>query len=443
MSLPAGAEPEIEITTLGARGDGVGRMDGMPVFVPFTAPGDRVRVRLGTKRGDGFVGQVLAWEQRSPDRQEPPCPVFGRCGGCAWQHLSPALYARTKRDLLIEAMARQGLAAGTAFPVDPAWISPPGDRRRVRFAGERSSRGVVLGLHVRGGHDLVDLADCAVAAPGIVALLAPARAVAGALDALRPGRKPAAFQLAVTLTDNGPDLTWTLPAAPALADRERLARFAEANAIARISWRKADNREDAGPAEMLLQRVPAQLRIGTAQVDLPPDAFLQAGIEGERALAALVLDAIDAAPRGPVADLFAGCGTFSLPLAAKRAVHAVDGDAASIAALDRAGRHGGLTRLTAERRDLMRRPLHGEELKKLAAVVFDPPRAGALAQAQELARSKVPVVAAVSCDPATLARDLKILVDGGYAIERVVPIDQFLWSPRIEAIAMLRRPTQR
>ncbi|MBL8705641.1 MAG: 23S rRNA (uracil(1939)-C(5))-methyltransferase RlmD [Rhodospirillales bacterium] len=443
MSLGPGTEILVDISGLGARGDGIGSVDGAAIYVPFTAPGDRVRVRLGTKRGDGCAGEVLAWERRSAARREPPCPVFGRCGGCAWQHLSPALYARTKRDLLIEALARQGLVATTAFPVDATRISPPGDRRRVRFAGERSARGVVLGLHVRGGHALVDLSDCAVAAQGIVALLAPARAVAGALDALQPGRRPAAFQLAVTLTDSGPDLTWTLPAAPGLADRERLAGFAEANRIARVSWRRAANGDDAGPAEMLLQRAPAQLRIGSAQVELPPDAFLQAGIEGERALVELVLDAVDAASRGPVADLFAGCGTFSLPLAARRAVHAADGDAASIAALDQAARHGGLTRLTAERRDLMRRPLHVEELKKFAAVVFDPPRAGALAQAQELARSKVPAVVAVSCDPATLARDLKILVDGGYAIERVVPIDQFLWSPRIEAVAMLRRPTRR
>lgn len=439
MSLTAGGEAAIEITALGARGDGIGRIDGVPVFVPFTAPGDRVRVRLGAQRGEGVAGEILAWEHRSDDRQEPPCPAFGRCGGCAWQHLSPALYARTKRDLLIEALARQGLEPGTGFAVEPTRISPPGDRRRVRFAGERSGRGVALGLHVRAGHALVDLSQCAVAAPGIVALLAPARALAGDLDALRPGRQPVAFHLAVTLSDNGPDLTWTLPAAPTLADRERLARFAEDRRIARISWRKAGRNDDAGPAEMLLQRAPAQLRIGSAQVDLPPDAFLQAGIEGERALTELVLDAVERSPRGPVADLFAGCGTFSLPLAARRAVHAADGDAPSIAALDRAARQSGLTRLTAERRDLMRRPLHVEELKRFAAVVFDPPRAGALAQAQELARAKVPVVVAVSCDPATLARDLKILVDGGYAIERAVPVDQFLWSPRIEAVAVLRR----
>lgn len=444
MTLAAGAEAEIAITSLGARGDGVGRAAGMPgsavpVFVPYTVPGDRVRVRLGTKRGDGFAGEVLAWAERSPDRQEPPCPVFGRCGGCAWQHLSPALYATTKRDLLIETLARQGLRPETAFPVDAARISPPGDRRRVRFAGSRSAHAVTLGLHVRAGHEIVDLAQCAVAAPRIVTLLAPARDLAATLEALRPGRKPAGFQLAITLTDSGPDLTWTLPQAPSLADRQQFARFAEANQLARIAWRSADDADHAGPADMILQRAPAQLRFGKAMVELPPDAFLQAGIAGEAALQALVLAAIDAARSGPVADLFAGCGTFSLPIADKRPVHAVDGDAASVAAMDLAARRAGLTRLTSERRDLMRRPLHVQELKRFAAVVFDPPRAGAAAQAEEIARSTVRKVVAVSCDPATLARDLKTLVDGGYAIERVTPIDQFLWSPRIEAVAVLRR----
>ena len=435
----AGETVEVEIEAIGARGDGIARAGGVAIFVPLTAPGDRLTVKVGTKRGDGLAGEAVAWQVLSPERQKPPCPVFGRCGGCAWQHLSPDLYARIKRDLLIEALARQGLQAGTAFPVDPTRISPPGDRRRVRFAGERTGRGVTLGLHVRAGHDLVNLEQCPVTAPVIVALLEPARDVAATLDVLRPGRRPAAFQLAVTLTDAGPDLTWTLPVAPSLADRERLAAFSAAQNIARISWRKPAS-DETGGTELVLQRAPAQLRFGTAMADLPPDGFLQAGAAGERALQELVLSAVDGAPAGPVADLFSGCGTFSLPLAATRAVHAADGDAAAIAALDRAARHGGLSRIKAERRDLMRRPLHVQELKRFAAVVFDPPRAGALAQAQELARSTVPTVVAVSCDSATLARDMKILVDGGYAIERITPIDQFLWSPRIEAVAVLQRP---
>lgn len=439
MILTIGGETSVDIASLGARGDGIGRVDGETVYVPLTAPGDRVRVRIGAKRGDGFAAEVLAWVARSPERQEPPCSAFGHCGGCAWQHLSAERYATTKRDLLIGALARQGLHAGDDFPVEATRISPPGDRRRVRFAGERATRGVRLGLHLRASHEIVDLRDCMVTAPDIVALLPAARAVAGTLDALRPGRKPAAFQLAITLTDAGPDLTWTLPAAPSLADRERLAAFATDGKIARISWRSAGE-GDGGGAELVLQRAPARLRSGGAMVELPPDGFLQAGIAGERALQELVMSAVEAAPAGPVADLFAGCGTFSLPLAAKRAVHAVDGDGAAIVALGQAARRGTIARLKTERRDLMRRPLHVLELKPFAAVVFDPPRAGAQAQAQELARSTVPAVVAVSCDPATLARDLKILVDGGYAIERIVPIDQFLWSPRIEAFAALRRP---
>lgn len=398
-----------------------------------------MRVRLGGRRGDGFAGEIAGWLARAADRREPPCPAFGTCGGCAWQHLGEASYAKVKRDLLIEALDRQRLRPEAAFPVEPARISPPGDRRRVRFAGRRDARGVILGLRARAGHDIVDLARCPVAAPAITALLAPCRAVAVELDALRPGRKPAAFQVAITLTELGPDVTWSLPTAPGMPDRERLARFAEDRDLARVSWRRLDDEERPGPAEPIAARRPARITFGATPVDLPPDAFLQAGKNGEAAILAVVARAVAAAPKGPVADLFAGCGTLSLPLAATRAVHAVDGDHQAIAALDAAARRAALGRLTTEQRDLMRRPLLASELARFAALVFDPPSAGAMAQAREIAQCKVRAVAAVSCEPATLARDLRLLVDGGYAIERVAPIDQFLWSPRIEAVAVLRR----
>ncbi|MCC7046108.1 MAG: class I SAM-dependent RNA methyltransferase [Alphaproteobacteria bacterium] len=407
--------------------------------MPFAAPGDRLRARLIERRGDGFAAEAVAWRARGADRRQPPCPAFGACGGCAWQHLGETTYAQVKRGLLIEALGRQRLAPESDFPVEPARISPPGDRRRVRFAGRRDAKGVVIGLRERAGHAIVDLAQCPVTAPAILALLAPCRTVAATLDVLRPARRPAAFQVAVTLTDLGPDVTWTLPAAPALPDRERLARFAGDHDLARASWRLADDKSRAGPAEPIAARRAAQVTFGATPVDLPPDAFLQAGKAGEAAIRDAVLDAIKAAPKGAVADLFAGCGTLSLPLAASRAVHAVDGDGAAIAALGAAARRAALGRVSTERRDLMRRPLLASELARFAAVVFDPPSAGAAAQAQEIARSKLPTCVAVSCEPATLARDLRLLVDGGYAIERVVPIDQFLWSPRIEAVAVLRR----
>jgi len=443
MAEREGASHEITITGLGARGDGIGRLaDGGQVYVPFTVPGERVRVRTTGRRGDGVAATVETWLERAADRQAPPCPSFGQCGGCAWQHLGPQRYAAVKRDLLVEALERAGLGPGTAFPVEATRISPPGDRRRVRFAGRRDARGVVLGLHERAGHAIVDLYECPVAAPAIVALLAPARAVAATLDALKPGRRPASFQLAATVTDFGLDLTWSLPAPPTLADRVRLGRFAEAERLARVAWQELRDDDRPAPAETVAARAPAQLRFGDVAVDLPPDAFLQAGVEGEAALRDLVLAAVATAAAGPVADLFAGCGTFSLPIGRHRAVHAADGDAEAIAALAAAARRAGLGRLTTERRDLMRRPLLRQELARYAAAVFDPPRAGAMAQARELAASGVPLVVAVSCDAATLARDLRILVDGGYTIEGVTPVDQFLWSPRVEAVATLRRPRQ-
>ncbi|MCC6466870.1 MAG: class I SAM-dependent RNA methyltransferase [Alphaproteobacteria bacterium] len=421
------------------RGDGIARISGVAIYVPFTAPGDRLRVRLAERRGDGFAAEAVAWLARSADRREPPCPAFGACGGCAWQHLGGEIYARVKRDLLIEALGRQRLRPEADFPVEPARISPPGDRRRVRFAGRRDGQGVVIGLRERAGHAIVDLSQCPVAAPTIQALLAPCRAVAATLDVLRPARRPAAFQVAATLTDGGLDVTWTLPVVPGLPDRERLARFADDRDLARVGWRLAADESRAGPAEPIAARRAAQVTFGATPVDLPPDAFLQAGRAGEAAIRDAVLDAVKQAPKGPVADLFAGCGTLSLPLAASRAVHAVDGDSAAIAVLGAAARRAALGRVSTELRDLMRRPLLASELARFAAVVFDPPSAGAQAQAQEIARSKLRTAVAVSCEPATLARDLRLLVDGGYAIERVVPIDQFLWSPRVEAVAVLRR----
>ncbi|MCK6449780.1 MAG: class I SAM-dependent RNA methyltransferase [Alphaproteobacteria bacterium] len=435
-----GRSVELTIDSLGARGDGIARLGAATVFVPFTVPGERVRALIEAKRGDGYAAVVEEWIARDAARPAPACPAFGACGGCAWQHLPAPVYAAVKRDLLIAALHRQKLRPGDAFAVEATRISPAAARRRVRFAGLRSRAGVRLGLHPRAGHDVLDLAQCPVAAPGIAALLDPCRRVAATLDALQPGRKPAAFQVAVTLADGGADVTWTLPQTPGLADRERLARFAAEQDLARVSWRaRAADEDRPGAAEPVTQRRPPVIAFGPASVELPPDAFLQATREGEAAIRDAVLAAVAAAPRGPAADLFAGCGTLALPLAAERAVHAVDGDAAAIAALDAAARRTQRIRLTTERRDLALRPLTAGELGRFVAAVFDPPRAGAMAQARELARSKVATVVAVSCDPASLARDLRLLVDGGYAIERVVPIDQFLWSPRVEAVAVLRR----
>jgi 23S rRNA (uracil1939-C5)-methyltransferase len=434
-ALEPGGEIEVAVEELGARGDGIARAGGVPIYLPFTAPGDRVRARIEARRGNGFAASVGAFVARAADRREPPCRHFGVCGGCTWQHLGERAYGAVKRDLLIAALRRQGLPP----TVEATRISPPASRRRVRFAGERSARGVVLGLRMRTAHAIVDLQECPVAVPAIAALLQPCRDVASVLEALRPVRKPAAFEVAVTASDSGCDATFTLPHAPGLADRERLARFAADCDLARVSWRLPGGEDAPTAAEPVVERRKPVVTLGGAAVELPPDAFLQPTVAGERAIQDIVREAVASAPKGRVADLFAGIGTLGLLLARERAVLAADGDRAAVAALEAAARKAKLNNLKTERRDLMRRPLSAAELAGFAAVVFDPPRAGALEQARAIAQSKVAVVASVSCDPATLARDLGALAGGGYAIERVVPVDQFLWSPRIEAVAVLRR----
>ena len=429
-------EIDLAIEELGARGDGIGRAGGDTIYVPYTAPGDRVRARIEGRRGDGYAAVAAEFLRRAPDRSEPTCAHFGACGGCAWQHLGEKTYARLKRDLLIAALERQGLKA----EVEETRISPPGSRRRVRFAGLRTAKTTVVGLHARAAHDIADLVECPVSAPGIVALLPRCRETAEALAVLSPARKPVEFAVAITASDTGLDVTWTLPRAPDLADRQRLVRFAEANDLARVSWRPPGGGEESPPvAEPVALRRKPVVTLGGVDVEIPPDTFLQATLAGQQAIQRAGAQAAASSPKGRAADLYAGCGTLSLDLARGRAVLAVDGDAAAIAALDAAARRATLNNLKAERRDLARRPFTAEELNAFALAVFDPPRAGASAQAEAIARSKVPVVAAVSCDPATLARDLRTLTDGGYALERVTPIDQFLWSPRIEAVAVLRR----
>jgi 23S rRNA (uracil1939-C5)-methyltransferase len=433
--IEPGGEIEVAVEELGARGDGVAHSGGAAIYLPFTAPGDRVRARIETRRGDGFAASVVDFATRSPDRREPPCRHFGACGGCAWQHLNERSYGDVKRTLLAAALRRHGLTP----PVEATRVSPPESRRRVRFTGERSAKGVVLGLRMRAAHEIVDLLECPVTAPAIVALLGPCREIAQALDVLKPARRLSAFEVAITGSDTGPDLTLTLPSAPSLADRERLAGFAAENDLARVSWRLPGGGDAPATAEPVAERRRPIVALGGVAVELPPDGFLQATAAGERVIRDIAREAVASAPKGRVADLFAGIGTLSLPLARERAVLAVDGDRTAIAALETAARKAKLNNLKTERRDLVRRPLTAGELEEFAAVAFDPPRAGALAQARAIAAGKVPVVAAVSCDPATLARDLRVLADGGYTIERVVPVDQFLWSPRIEAVAVLRR----
>lgn len=409
----------LTIARLGAQGDGIADTPQGPVFVPFALPGERVNVALGGKKAD-----LVSVLEASPQRVEPLCRHFGDCGGCAIQHLEDEAYRDWKRDLLTAALRAKGIDAEVA----PLVSCPPRSRRRAAFTARRTEKGVVLGFNAALSHRIVDIEECPVLVPPLVEALPLLRRL-GYLVA----RTGDAFRLTVTQTDSGLDVAAEGSGRLEGRPRQAAIEFCIANGLARLTV----------DGEIVIEpKKPAVMVAGVA-VSPPPGAFMQAVAEAEAAMVAAVAGHVAKAKR--VADLFAGIGTFTLALARQSEVHAVEGDAPALAALDRAYRFGaGLKKVTVEKRDLYVRPLTFKELDAgFDGLVFDPPRAGAEAQAKQIARSQVRLVAAVSCNPLTLARDLSILIDGGYALKRVIPVDQFLWSPHLEAVALLEKPKKR
>jgi 23S rRNA (uracil1939-C5)-methyltransferase len=404
----------------------VGRLDGRPVFVAGLLPGERALVRVTAEREGAFRGEAVELVSPSPLRVASPCPHFGPCGGCALQHLEAGACLEWKRGLVVQALARRGLEG---VPVAAPVTVPEKARRRAVLAAARSGGRVDLGFHQARSHAIVDLSDCRVLHPDLFALLAPLREVLALV--LEDGARAGATLL---LTETGIDLLLDGPAPPDLAAREALAAFAEDRDLARLSWRAGDD----PLVEPVAQRRAPLVRFAGVAVAPPPGGFVQPTAEGKAALVAGVLRRL---PEGAtrLADLYAGCGTFTFALAARARVHAVEGEAAALAALEAAARASAAGRVTAEQRDLARRPLLAEELNPYDCVVFDPPRAGAKAQAEQLALSGVPAAIAVSCNPHTFARDARLLADGGFALEEVTPIDQFPWTGHLELVARFRR----
>ena len=423
-------EATLVIDSVGVRGDGIARHAGRPVYVPLTAPGDRVRVTLGERRGEGRAAELV--EVLAPgERATPVCPHFGACGGCALQHLADDAYVRAKEMQIAAALRQHGLAPAELAPLRRV---PPGTRRRARLAVHHpraAAAAPAIGFNARASHRIVDMRACAVLNPAIVALVAPLRAIAPRLWA-----RGASGAATATLGDTGMDLLLDLAAPPDLAALEALAGFAEAQDLARLAWRAPEMPE---PTPAAIRR-PPRIVFSGVPVDLPGDAFLQASAEAEAVLAAEVLAGIGAARH--VADLYAGLGTFTFALAGRAAVHAVEGSRPTATALAAAAQRAGLQRVGNECRDLEARPLLADELARFDAVVVDPPRAGAKAQSAALAKSSVPRIVAVSCNPASFARDARLLVDGGYRLTRVQPIDQFVWSAHVELVAWLERRSE-
>lgn len=421
-------EVEARIREIGAQGDGIAILeDGRRLYVPYTMPGDYVRVRIDGPRSGGFAGRAVAILTKGPGRSPPPCCHFGSCGGCALQHLDPQHYQAWKLELLTRALTWQKVEAGALRPL---FITPAGSRRRVDFTALRRKAALILGFNARSSHQVIDLSECPILWPEIVALLGPLRELL--LDILDPADVAEAI---IVRTDSGHDMLLVTNAQLGRKRRERLAAFAERTDLARISRRHTKSRG----TEVMIERRPVRVRFDDVYVSIPPGAFLQASTEGEATLRRAVHEALGPAQR--IADLYAGCGTFALPLAAEgRQVHAVEGDRHLVEAIEGAVRaSAGRLRLSTAKRDLDRRPLKPEELRRAQAVIFDPPRTGAKAQAEALALSEVERVVAVSCNPATFVRDARVLLDGGYRLDWVQPVDQFLWSPHLELVGAFSR----
>jgi len=409
----------VTIETLGAQGHGVAHADNVPVYVPFSLPGEKIAI---ARNGDH--GTVMSTSNLSPDRVTPVCKHFGYegdlCGGCVLQHLADTPYHAFKRNLVVEALKSRGLEPEVA----PLVIARPGERRRVVFSVRLTDKGLLLGYNRAETNQIFSVEECPITTPGIVGRLDAIRAIARSL-----AQGQDVFRVAVLETLSGLDIAAEGLKAP--NDKQRRAAtetVLSLRGIARLSVN----------GEVVIEQQRPLLDFGGTKVSPPAGAFVQATVPAEEAMAELVLSHLSRSKR--VIDLFAGSGTFALRLARKAKVHAVEGDDKSVKALDHAARNTqGLKPVTVEKRDLFRRPMMASELKLYDGLVFDPPRAGADALAKELARSPIKSVAAVSCNPATLARDLRILVDGGYRIKTVVPIDQFLWSAHVEAVALLEK----
>jgi 23S rRNA (uracil1939-C5)-methyltransferase len=408
----------LTITRLGHRGDGIADTAAGPVYVPFALPGETATVE--NVPGHPDRRHLVSIDKASHERSVPVCKHFGQCGGCAMQHWSLAEYHLWKRNLVVEALGHAGLIA----PVEPIVDAHGKGRRRAVLHARRGAGDLLeVGFAAPRAHHIIAIDQCPILAPGLKGAVEAAWAIA---EILKPANKP--LDIHVTETDTGMDVDVRGSGPLASARTASLATLAEKHKLARITRH----------GELVIQRTPPMLKVGRCNVPLPPGAFLQATAEGEAALARLVLAHAGSAKR--VVDLFCGVGTFALRLAESARVMAADSDAGAVKALQRAASTtSGLKPVEAQARDLFRRPFMAAELKDVDAVVFDPPRQGAEAQARELAKSKVATVIAVSCDATTFARDARILVDAGYKLAGVTPVDQFRYSFHVELVAKFER----
>jgi 23S rRNA (uracil1939-C5)-methyltransferase len=404
---------EVSIAALDAHGHGVAANGAI---IPGALPGERTLVRFESKRAE-----LVETLDPSPERAAPICPWFGTCGGCVAQHMSASLYGAWKRGLVAEALEREGVAAEVADLVD---AHGAGRRRATFHARFPHGQPDEIGFMRARSHDIIAIDNCPLFSPDMAGAISVAHALGGDLRGLL---KP--LDIGVTTTLDGLDVDLRGSGPLGRVEMQKLTRTAEALDLARVS----------NHGEIVIERRPPRVAFGKALARLPPGGFLQATEAGEAWLAQFADRALGGAKR--VADLFCGAGAFALRLASQHEVFAADADPAAIAALARAAvTTSGLRNLTAETRDLFRRPLRPDELAAFDAALMDPPRAGALEQARAFAASPLPLVISISCNAGTFARDARVLIDGGFQIETVTPLDQFRFSAHVEIAAVFRRP---
>ena len=420
------SEFEAYIDKVGFQGDG---LTAGGLIVPLTLPGERVRVQPSKDKDGKPRNELVEGIEASPDRVIPPCPHFATCGGCALQHWDTAAYSAWKREVVEVQLRRAGFDA----EVGDILTTPPGSRRRVglhaRKTGPKKNAPVELGYKMRRSWSLVPITACPIAEPAIVNALPQLKELSAGLFE-HPKSAPI-LHVTASLTGLDIDISGvekTRSGGLSADARMQIAMIAGEADFARVTLGD----------DILYEARKPRVAFGRANVALPVGSFLQASAKSEADMVALVKAGIAGASR--VADLFCGAGTFTFPLAETAVVHACDGAGDAVGALKSAlATAPGLKTITPETRDLFRRPLLAEDMKNLDAVVFDPPRAGAEAQSHEIARSAVGRVVAVSCNLQTFVRDVGILTAAGFRLERVTPIDQFLWSPHVELIGILSR----
>lgn len=415
----------VKINKIGARADGVGDLDGVPIYIPFTAPGDVVEAKITERGRFGLSAKLVrVIKPGKAHRQKPQCGHFGDCGGCLLQHVADRDYANWLGARIEMALAKHGIEApGMRPPV----ISPPRSRRRTALRAHMHRGQVALGFNRRQSKAIIDIGNCPVLSPVLMRLVPLLREFLTA-------HVPQSFITGnVRLTEalTGVDCVIDWPEEPGLDALEALADFAKVAGIARLSL------EVDRSVETIVTRHPVEMEFSGIRVALPPAAFIQATEEGEAALVAAVMEAAEGATHA--VDLFAGLGTFSFALATTAKVSAVEGYQGLVDALKSASEANGLP-LRCEHRDLYRRPVNAAGLDEFDLIVIDPPRAGARDQMAEIGKSNVPTVLAISCNPNTFGRDARLMVDGGYEIDWIRPVGQFLWSHHVELAACFRKP---